>query len=110
MTKNKTQKNYLYPFILELQQMNNTEINFEYLRRKLRPYFRTTKTAEIYTITLKGTNFHVLIIPTDYDKKTKIRQFSVVSSKHQSKYLFTVYARYNRELLEKLVHKFNFFS
>lgn len=109
MTKNPT-RNHLNLLIQEVQKMRSTTIDLDYLRRKVRPYLKTTATGDINTFTLKGTSLRVLFVITDFDKVSKDYQISVVSSKHQNKYLFTVYAKTNKDLLEKFIHKFNFFS
>lgn len=110
MTKNPKKVDYLYALQIQLQKFNNKAINLDYLRRQLRPFFKTSKMGKIYSLALKNSPHSILFIPTDYSPENQIHQFSVVSSKYQSKFLFTIYAKTNREFIEKLIYKFNFFQ
>lgn len=111
MTKAKQKtviKDYLYLLTLEAQKMTKYKVDLQTLRRKISPYCKTTKTGDIYTLTLKGTKFSVLLYVVGKNGDTT--EISAVSSKHQAKYSFTIHADSNKELLQKLIHKFNFFN
>ena len=110
MTKN-TPANNLYMFTLLVSKMNETKVNFITLRRIMSPFFKTsTINNKMYSFTLKGTKFSILIIPIVSLSKNETPCYSVVSSKHQHKFLFTVHAETSKELLQKIIFKFNLFS
>jgi len=86
-----------------VKKMNNTPFSLETMRRKLRPFTKTTSLNGIVTFTLKGTDVRIKVLVL---RTTTINYVRVISSQHKT-ITIDIAVTSNKDFLNKIIFKYH---
>jgi hypothetical protein len=108
MPQIKRTKNYLQLSILLVKKMKSKPCDLSKLPRLLSPFFKTSKTG--LSITLHSRSSYKGVRLIEFDKLGSTFYFRVFSRNIPNNCTFLITAQTNKELLTKLILKYEFFN